>query len=52
MNTLLNVNGLYYYNGERITYKEYIELINTKFAKDVLVNVDDLDNNVFIRVKL
>lgn len=52
MNTLLNVNGTYYFNGDKITYVQYIELLNTGFAgKDVLFSLYDDKNNVAIKVK-
>lgn len=50
--TLLNVNGTYYFNGDRITYQQYVELLNTGFAtKDVLFSLYDEENNVVVKVK-
>ena len=52
MNTLLNVNGTYYFNGDKITYTQYVEILNTAFAsRDVLFSLYDEKNNVVIKVK-
>ena len=52
MKTLLNVNGTYYCNGDKITYSQYVELLNTVFAsRDVLFSLYDDTNNVVIKVK-
>lgn len=52
MNTLLNVNGTYYFNGDKITYNQYKELLNTAFAgRDVLFSLYDDKNNVVIKVR-
>lgn len=52
MNTLINVNAIYYFNGKKITYTQYVELLNTAFAsRDVLFSLYDDKNNVVIKVK-
>ena len=52
MKTLLNVNATYYFNGDKITYAQYLELLNTQFASNVLFNFSDEENNVVIKVKI
>ena len=52
MNTLLNVNGTYYFNGDKITHNQYIELLNTTFAgREVLFSFYDDKNNVVIKAR-
>lgn len=52
MNTLLNINNVFYFNGDKITYQQYLELLNTSFAsRDVLFSLYDDKNNVVIKVK-
>lgn len=50
--TLLNVNGIYFFNGDKITYQRYVELLNTTFIYDkCLFSLQDTQNNVIIRVR-
>lgn len=52
MKTLLNVNNVFYFNGDKITKNDYVELLNTTFAANVLFNFNDEENNLVIKVKL
>lgn len=48
--TLLNVNGLYFFNGDRINRERYVELLNTTFC-NCLFSLYDEKNNVIIKVR-
>lgn len=52
MKTLLNVNNLFYFNGDKITHDDYVKLKNTEFTKNVIINVNDDENNISIQVKI
>lgn len=50
IHTLINVNNIFYFNGEKITHNEYLELLNTTFIKSHF-SINDKENVVTIKVK-
>ena len=52
MQTLVNVNAEYYFNGDKITHSRYLELLNGMFMKDTIVSIYDDKNNVVLLAKI